>query len=126
MSMTIAEYYALKPSNYGPVVRLTYSQAQPEETAMVQHSLELVLSRFPSLSEDRLVLCFVGVSDLQFSQPLWSLATFGLIELHECDSGFRATEEEGLISFRFKSIEARLENAQSDRNSSRQPRDCPR
>ncbi len=110
---TISEYYALRPAEYGPIVRQLYSQYQCMAAGedVMRHELELVLAKDPSLSGDRLVLHFRGVSKLRFSQPSWSLAAFGLLELHECESGFRATEEEGHISFCFTSFEARLEKA---------------
>ena len=109
---SIAEYYALRPGDYGPIVRLSYSQSERMGATedVIEHELELVLSKFPELSGERLLLRFEGVSEIRFSQPSWSLAAFGLIEIHECDSGFLATEEEGLIGFRFKRFDARLES----------------
>lgn len=106
---SIAEYCALRPSNYGPIVSLEFHHAELADGAMGQE-LIIVLSRRPELSGDRLLLRFRGVRELRFEQPPWSLASFGLIEIHESESGFRATEEDGLISFRFTSFDARLEN----------------
>lgn len=105
---SVADYYALRPGDYGPIVRLQFSQSECGD-GTVEQELELVLSRSPELSGDRLYLRFRGVSELRLEQPAWSVASFGLIEIHECESGFRTTEEEGLVSFRFKSFDARLE-----------------
>ena len=107
---SIAEYCALRPSNYGPIVSLEFRNVGLADGAMGQE-LVIVLSRRPELSGDRLLLRFVGVRELRFGQPPWSLASFGLIEIHEDDSGFRATEEEGLITFQFTSFDAWLEKA---------------
>lgn len=107
---SIAEYCALQPANYGPIVSLAFHHAELADGAIGQ-ALEIVLSRRPELCGDRLLLRFMGVRELRFEQPPWSMAAFGLIEIHESDSGFRATEEEGLISFRFTSFDARLEKA---------------
>jgi len=89
----MADYYALRPGDYGPIVRLSYSQSEKMGATedVIEHELELVLSKFPELSGDRLLLRFRGVRELRFEQPAWSLASFGLIEIHEGDSGFLAT-----------------------------------
>jgi hypothetical protein len=112
---SIAEYYALRPGDYGPIVCLEFSQYKVPEAAdgVVEHELKLVLSRSPDLSGDRFVLCFRGVSELRFEQPSWTLAVFGLIELHERESGFRATEEEGIVTFGFRSFDVHLEVAEN-------------
>jgi hypothetical protein len=108
---TIAEYYSLQPGTFGPIILLEFSQTQDGEgqDGLISQRLQLVLARSPDLSEERLVLVFRGVSGLCFEQPSWSLAAFGLIELHEGPAGFSATEEEGLLAFRFKSFDAYLE-----------------
>ena len=107
---TISEYYALRPGSYGHIVRLVYSQQQRVNTAenIISHELDLVLSKSHDLTGETLLLHFEGVSKLHFSQPEWSLATFGLIELHEQEPGYFATEEEGLIRFNFQAFEARI------------------
>lgn len=113
---SIGEYCALRPANYGPIVSLEFHHTELPGGSIGQE-LVIVLSRRPNLSCDRLLLRFRGVRELRFEQPHGSLAAFGLIEIHETDSGFRATEEDGLISFRFMSFDARLESAPAKKRS---------
>jgi len=52
------------------------------------------------------MLRFLGVSQLEFSQPDWSLSAFGLIDIHERDGGFHVTEDEGRLRFACTGFEA--------------------
>lgn len=54
--------------------------------------------------------------ELRFEPPDWSMVAFGLIEIRESDSGFRASEEEALIGFKFMSFDAQLEKTPMKRN----------
>ena len=59
---SIAEHYALHPSDFGPVVSQEFSQLLVAETVdgVVEHELRRVLAKHPGLSGDRLILHFKG------------------------------------------------------------------
>jgi hypothetical protein len=102
---TIAEYYALKPADFGPIVSLEFRQRK-ELGEPVAQELEIILSRRPNLGADRLRLRFFGVRDLTFTQRGWTPETFGLIEIRDLSDGLRVAEDEGNLKFTCTTFEA--------------------
>ena len=95
---SINDYYKLRPAEYGSIVVVEFMQFETSDRA-VQQDLRVVLSKSPKLSGPRLILTFRGVRQVEFHQPDLSLASFGLVEITECDGEFRVAEDEGQLKF---------------------------
>lgn len=109
MASTIDEYYGLRPGRFGPIHALEFTQEQTAEG--IGHRVRIVLSEAPEMNGPWLTLEFRGVSGLVFSQPGWSVATLGLVEIRENGTGFSVTEEEGNLRLQCQSFEATVDAA---------------
>jgi hypothetical protein len=101
----ITDYYALRPGDYGPIASLEFFQVATDSGG-VEQGVRLTLAKAPDLAGPQLRLLFHGVTKLEFRQPEWSLASLGLMEIHERDTGFIVTEEEGQLRLACRSFEA--------------------
>ena len=105
---SITNYYKLRPADYGPIVVLEFTQFEIRDSG-VEQEVRVVLSKRPKLSGPRLTLTFRGVRQLEFRQPDLSLASFGLVEINECDGELRVAEDEGRLKFTCRTFDATTE-----------------
>lgn len=98
MSDKISGYYELKPTSFRDLVALSITQRFSDAGEMEQ-VVKLVLSRQIESPEDCLMLTFVGVRDLWFSQPTLSLISIPLLNISEMAVGYRVSDEEGHLRF---------------------------
>ena len=94
----IAAYYALGPTTYRALVRLTLSQGDSDIGEMEQY-LDVILAEGAELAGPTLHVRFEGVRNLQLQQSDLSLITFSHIEIGRAEAGFVVKSEDGLLRF---------------------------
>jgi len=106
--MTVSEYYALGPADYGPIVSFEFQQIIGDD-GLVKRRAVLLLSRRPDLSLERLRLTFHDVINVVFRPEDWSLTSLGLVEIQEREMGLIVTEEQGQLKLTCRAFEASIE-----------------
>jgi hypothetical protein len=77
----IARYYALKPSKFPVVKSFSITQAPDSKTGEMQQHLSIVFAKDHSFCGEMLYLDLLGVRNLQFDQPSWSLISLSNITI---------------------------------------------